>query len=83
MKKIIIGLIRLYKSTWVLREPFVRMFGAHRVSNEHLQCRFYPTCSVYAVEALEKHGVIRGGALVMWRIVRCNPWNKGGFDPVK
>jgi uncharacterized protein len=45
-------------------------------------CRFYPTCSHYGYEAIEKYGVIKGGAMATWRVMRCNPWNKGGFDPV-
>jgi putative membrane protein insertion efficiency factor len=45
-------------------------------------CRFYPTCSHYGYEAIEKYGVIKGGSMAVWRVMRCNPWNKGGFDPV-
>ncbi|MGN0299255.1 MAG: membrane protein insertion efficiency factor YidD [Lachnospiraceae bacterium] len=45
-------------------------------------CRFIPTCSQYAIEALQKHGVIKGSLLTIWRILRCNPFSKGGFDPV-
>ncbi|MBI1220486.1 MAG: membrane protein insertion efficiency factor YidD [Rhodobacteraceae bacterium] len=45
-------------------------------------CRFQPTCSAYALEALEKHGAIRGGGLALWRILRCNPWGGSGYDPV-
>lgn len=45
-------------------------------------CRFYPSCSSYAVTALERHGVIRGARLAVWRILRCNPWNPGGVDDV-
>lgn len=45
-------------------------------------CRFHPTCSHYAVEALKKHGVIKGTAYSVWRILRCNPFCKGGHDPV-
>jgi putative membrane protein insertion efficiency factor len=46
-------------------------------------CRFYPTCSEYAVESILKYGTLKGGAKALWRILRCNPFNKGGFDPVK
>jgi len=46
-------------------------------------CRFEPTCSNYAIEALRKKGVIRGSLLAAWRILRCNPWSKGGYDPVQ
>ncbi|MBQ3514170.1 MAG: membrane protein insertion efficiency factor YidD [Lachnospiraceae bacterium] len=45
-------------------------------------CKFYPTCSVYAIEAIEKHGAIKGTMLAVWRILRCNPFSKGGYDPV-
>lgn len=45
-------------------------------------CRFYPSCSRYALESLERFGVLRGGLIALWRILRCNPWNKGGVDPV-
>lgn len=45
-------------------------------------CRFTPTCSVYAITALEKHGALKGTALAVWRILRCNPLCKGGYDPV-
>lgn len=46
------------------------------------QCRFEPTCSHYALEALSTHGAIRGGALTVWRLLRCNPWGGWGYDPV-
>lgn len=45
-------------------------------------CKFTPTCSEYAIEALKKHGVIKGSLLAIWRILRCNPFSKGGYDPV-
>ncbi len=45
-------------------------------------CRFKPTCSDYAIQSLEKYGLIKGGFKAMWRVLRCNPWNKGGHDPV-
>ncbi len=45
-------------------------------------CRFYPTCSHYAVEAVSKYGVFRGGWMSMKRVGRCGPWHPGGFDPV-
>ena len=45
-------------------------------------CRFAPTCAEYAAEAIEKHGVVRGGTLAVRRLVRCGPWNPGGYDPV-
>lgn len=45
-------------------------------------CKYIPTCSQYAIEAIEKYGALRGGLLAVWRIIRCNPFSKGGFDPV-
>lgn len=46
-------------------------------------CRYKPTCSEYAVAAIEKYGLILGTAKASWRILRCNPWSKGGWDPLK
>lgn len=45
-------------------------------------CIYTPTCSEYAMEAIEKHGVIKGTGLAVWRVLRCNPFAKGGYDPV-
>ena len=45
-------------------------------------CRFTPTCSQYAIEALRKHGPVKGLLLAIWRILRCNPWGGSGYDPV-
>ncbi len=45
-------------------------------------CRFQPTCSTYAIQALEVHGLLRGSALAVWRLLRCQPFARGGFDPV-
>ena len=48
----------------------------------HATCKYYPTCSSYAIEALEEHGVIIGCFLALFRILRCNPFSRGGYDPV-
>lgn len=69
MKKIFIGLIKFYRKY---------LSGLKTAPT----CKFYPTCSQYAIEAIEKHGVIKGGLLAVWRILRCNPFSKGGYDPV-
>ncbi len=45
-------------------------------------CRFQPTCSHYGYGAIERHGVLRGSWLTLWRLIRCNPFNHGGYDPV-
>ena len=45
-------------------------------------CKYYPTCSAYAVEALRKHGAVKGIILAAWRLLRCNPWSLGGIDYV-
>jgi len=66
--KLLKGLIRLYQ---LLLSPF---WGA--------QCRFHPTCSCYAMEALDKHGAFKGTGFAIYRILRCNPWADGGLDPV-
>ena len=46
-------------------------------------CRYVPTCSEYAIEAVDRYGVVRGGLMAIWRILRCHPFVKGGYDPVK
>ena len=48
----------------------------------HGSCRYIPTCSQYALEAIEIHGVFKGSLMGLWRIMRCNPFVKGGYDPV-
>ena len=48
----------------------------------HNCCRYTPTCSQYAIEAIEIHGALKGSLLAAWRILRCNPFSKGGYDPV-
>ena len=46
------------------------------------RCKYHPTCSAYAVEAVETYGILRGGVLAVWRVLRCNPFSHGGYDPV-
>ena len=47
------------------------------------RCKYHPSCSAYAVEAIRRHGVLRGGVLAAWRLLRCNPWSHGGVDFVE
>ena len=68
IRKPLLLLIRFYQRV------ISPMTGAH--------CRFLPTCSQYAYEAISRYGVLKGGALSLWRILRCNPFGKGGYDPV-
>jgi len=68
MRSLLIGIIKLYQ---YLLSP---LFGQN--------CRFHPTCSQYAVEAINEHGVFKGGYLSMRRILKCHPFNEGGLDPV-
>ena len=47
------------------------------------RCKYHPSCSAYAVEAVRSYGVFRGAVLAGWRVLRCNPWSHGGFDPIE
>jgi len=47
------------------------------------RCKYEPTCSAYAVQAVRTHGALRGAILAAWRLARCNPWSDGGYDPVE
>lgn len=67
LARVLLAIVGLYRATAALRTP---------------RCRFLPTCSGYAVEALRTHGALRGTWLAVRRIGRCHPWNPGGFDPV-
>jgi putative membrane protein insertion efficiency factor len=68
MKFLLLAAIRAYR---LLLSPW---WGSH--------CRFSPTCSLFAQEAIERHGAARGGWMAAKRICRCHPWREGGFDPV-
>ncbi len=46
------------------------------------RCKYHPTCSAYAVQAVETYGILRGSLIAGWRLLRCNPWSHGGYDPV-
>ncbi len=68
MKRLFIGLIRFYQKSISSRTPAA--------------CKYIPTCSQYGIEAIERFGVLKGGLLTVWRVLRCNPWSRGGCDPV-
>lgn len=72
-----VALIRIYQRTISFDHGLLKILYPHGF------CRFYPTCSEYGAQAITKHGIIRGGIMTSWRIIRCNPWSKGGNDPVK
>ena len=68
MKRVLLAMLRFYKrSISPLLPP---------------ACKYTPTCSEYAMEAIQKHGALKGTGLAIWRILRCNPFAKGGYDPV-
>lgn len=67
LARVALSLVHLYRMTAAIRTP---------------RCRFLPTCSGYALEAIRVHGAIRGTGLAVRRVGRCHPWNLGGFDPV-
>lgn len=69
----------------LLARPLIWLVRAYQLAISPLlppSCRFHPSCSCYAIEALQRHGAVRGGWLAIRRIGRCHPWNPGGHDPV-
>lgn len=66
---------------WLLLQP-IYLYQRYISPMLPPSCRFTPTCSAYAVEALKKHGPIKGLLLAIWRTLRCNPWGGSGYDPV-
>jgi putative membrane protein insertion efficiency factor len=68
-------------SVWLLRGP-IRFYQLAISPMMPAACRYYPTCSNYAIEAIDKYGALKGGWLAVRRILRCHPFRPGGFDPV-
>ena len=68
MKKVLLAIIRFYRAAI---SPYTKP-----------SCKYIPTCSEYGLEAIERFGALKGSALTIWRILRCNPCSKGGYDPV-
>lgn len=75
-RKLVVAMIRFYQKTFSFDHGPLKNFYPHGF------CKFYPSCSQYGIEAVEKYGIIRGGLKAVWRIMRCNPWSKGGNDPL-
>ncbi len=69
--------IEIYQKTLSFDHGFLKVFYPHGY------CRFHPTCSEYSRQAILKYGLIKGGIKGFWRVLRCNPFNKGGEDPLK
>lgn len=77
LAKIEIFLIKIYQKTLSFDHGFIgRIYGRR-------WCRFHPTCSDYTIQAIEKYGPLKGLIKGWLRILRCNPWSKGGYDPLK
>lgn len=74
-RQILIKIIKIYQKTFSFDH------GALKIFFPLGYCKYKPTCSEYAISAIEKYGAIKGGAKAFWRILRCNPWSKGGYDP--
>jgi hypothetical protein len=76
-RRIVQALIVLYQYTLSPDHGWASKLFKYRV------CRFHPSCSEYGHKAIGKYGVIKGGLMASWRVLRCNPWTDGGNDPVK
>ena len=72
MKKICIYLIEFYQKN-------ISTF----LESKNIRCKFYPTCSEYTIQAIEKYGILKGSIIGFKRILKCNPFSKGGYDPLK
>lgn len=68
MSKILVALIRVYQ---IVISPLIPP-----------RCKYYPSCSQYAIDAIRVHGALRGTRMAVWRLLRCNPFSNGGLDPV-
>jgi len=62
-------------AVWLWRVSFGALFPT--------TCKYHPSCSQYAIDAVKKRGLFRGSLLAGWRLLRCNPWSRGGFDPIR
>ncbi len=72
-----------------MKKIFIKMINWYQknisklLESKNIRCKYYPTCSEYTKQAIEKYGVIKGTGIGLARIIRCNPFSKGGYDPLK
>lgn len=80
-----LGWIWNHSIGWLLRWTLIGLIRGYQLAISPMlppTCRFHPSCSAYALGAIKVHGPLKGFALAAWRLLRCNPWNGGGLDPV-
>ena len=77
LKTVILSLIRLYQATVSPDHGWLSFMYPQGY------CRFHPSCSEYGYQAVAKKGAFKGTAMAVWRVLRCNPWSRGGLDPVE
>lgn len=70
-----------YEMKWFFIK-LIRFYQKHISANTPPSCKYIPTCSQYGIEAIERFGALKGGFLTLWRFLRCNPFSRGGYDPV-
>lgn len=76
-RRLVILMIKIYQKTISFDHGLLKVFYPNGF------CRFTPSCSEYGVQAIRKYGIFKGGLMAGWRVLRCNPWSKGGYDPLK
>jgi len=72
----VIKIIKIYQKTLSFDHGFLKFLYPNGF------CRFHPTCSTYGIQAIQKYGIVKGGIKTIWRVLRCNPFNKGGVDEI-
>lgn len=77
LRLLVLKIIKIYQKTLSFDH------GIFKYMFPNGYCKFHPTCGEYAYQAIEKYGIIKGGIKAFWRVLRCNPWSKGGNDPLK
>lgn len=87
IKRCIAGLLWAWDHSvgWLLTWILIVLIRGYQLTLSKLlmpSCRFYPSCSEYGLQSVIQHGAIKGTCLTVWRLLRCNPWNAGGIDPV-